>query len=354
MEITKGKIAKPTKAVIYGPEGVGKSSLAALFPAPVFVDVEGGTNQLDVARTPRPTSWPHFLQIIADLARDQQGFQTLVIDTVDWLEKLAVKQICAEYGINALGENSQGQKDYGKSYSYVDRTWSDLLTMLEADFIDTGKMHVLFVGHSTTRVHELPEEAGQYDRYQIATIRKPSAEALKGWANLLLFCNYQTVLSFDERTKKTTAQGGVRRMMYAEHRAAFDAKNRDGLPAEMPLGIEPLRPCFVGIRPQQAPAAPPAPVQPAPAPVQPAAPTPAPQGLSEAHRSLAQMITEAGVTYDQVLRVIIERKKNYPQGTPFEALDPQFISGWVFKFWPQILEFIAQNNATATQESPTA
>ena len=95
MQIITGKQPKPVKGVIYGPEGVGKSSLGKDMPKPLFIDVEGGTSRLDLSRTPKPNSFAHFKQILGDLARDPMGFQTIVIDTADWLEKLASKQICA-------------------------------------------------------------------------------------------------------------------------------------------------------------------------------------------------------------------------------------------------------------------
>ncbi|WP_040932120.1 AAA family ATPase, partial [Paenibacillus larvae] len=56
-EIISGKVQKAKKVVLYGPEGIGKSSLAAQFPNPVFIDTEGSTTELDVQRLPAPTSW---------------------------------------------------------------------------------------------------------------------------------------------------------------------------------------------------------------------------------------------------------------------------------------------------------
>ena len=346
MQIITGKQPKPVKGVIYGPEGVGKSSLGKEFPKPLFIDVEGGTSRLDLARTPKPNSFAHFKQILGNLARDPMGFQTIVIDTADWLEKLAIKQICAEYGIRALGEGADGKKDYGKSFSYLDTIWSDLLTQLEADFIDTGKMHVVFIAHSTTRLHELPEEAGQYDRYQIATNKKV-AEALKGWADLVLFVNYQTIVVHDDKTKKYTAQGGQRRMMYAERTAAFDAKNRDGLPREMDLGFAPLAQCFTGLSAKAAPA-PVAPnatsavATPAAAPI--AAPTPEPAPttaimLQPQHVALQQLLASAGVTYEQLNSVLAARGK-YPENTPLANIDPAFIEGYINPHWAKVLEMI--------------
>ena len=57
MQITRGKRARAQKVVIYGPEGIGKSSFASQFPDPVFIDTEGSTDNMDVARLDKPTSW---------------------------------------------------------------------------------------------------------------------------------------------------------------------------------------------------------------------------------------------------------------------------------------------------------
>lgn len=340
MQIVKGKQLKPVKGLIYGPEGVGKSSLAAQFPAPLFIDVEGGTSRLEVARTPRPTSFAHFKQMVGDIVRDQMGYQTLVIDTADWLEKLAVKQVCAQNGFSGMG----GNNDYGKSYNELAGMWSDLLTQLEADLIETGKMHVVFLAHSTTKKFELPEEEGQFDRYQL-DLEKKVAPLLKAWCDLMLFVNYRTIVVVDEKAKTAKGQGGTRRMMFAEHTAAFDAKNRDGLPREMDLGFAPIKHCFVGLSAKAAPApvvpnAPMAVATPAAAPI--AAPTPEPTAemrLEPQHVALQQLLAGAGVTYEQLNAVLAARGK-YPENTPLANIDPAFIEGYINPHWAKVLEMI--------------
>ena len=89
MQIETGKKQSKVRAVIYGPEGIGKSTLAATFPRPLFVDVEGGTHHLDIARISAPKSWSAICQIVTDVAAGRLGpeYQTLVIDTADWAEK---------------------------------------------------------------------------------------------------------------------------------------------------------------------------------------------------------------------------------------------------------------------------
>ena len=83
MEIITGKQATALKIVVYGPEGIGKSTFASKFPRPVFIDTEGSTKHMDVARTPRPTSWAMLMEQVRYF-RDHPGeYGTLVIDTVD-------------------------------------------------------------------------------------------------------------------------------------------------------------------------------------------------------------------------------------------------------------------------------
>ena len=98
--ITSGTIAAPVKTVLYGPEGIGKSTFAAQFPAPVFIDTEGGTKRLNVARLPAPTSWAMLLDEVAEVSRGNVPCGTLVIDTADWAERLCIDAVCARASNN--------------------------------------------------------------------------------------------------------------------------------------------------------------------------------------------------------------------------------------------------------------
>ena len=112
MEITKGKIQKAKKVVIYGPEGIGKSTFAAQFPGAVFIDTEGSTNDMDVARLPRPTSWNMLFDEIDYIKTHPDECKTLVIDTIDWAELFCVEHICATH-------NKKGIEDFGYGNGYV-------------------------------------------------------------------------------------------------------------------------------------------------------------------------------------------------------------------------------------------
>ena len=86
MEIIRGRLPGAIKVVIYGPEGIGKSTFASQFPVPLFIDTEGSTRHMDVARTPKPTSWPMLLGLVGEVVSDPSLCRTLVIDTMDWAE----------------------------------------------------------------------------------------------------------------------------------------------------------------------------------------------------------------------------------------------------------------------------
>ena len=88
MKITRGKIPGAKKVVLYGPEGIGKSTFASQFPDPLFIDTEGSTKELDVARTEKPSSWTMLMSQVSEVANDPSICRTLVIDTVDWAEQL--------------------------------------------------------------------------------------------------------------------------------------------------------------------------------------------------------------------------------------------------------------------------
>jgi hypothetical protein len=86
--VTRGRLERPTRVLLYGVEGVGKSTFAASAPAPIFIAAEDGTAQLDVARFPEPKTWSDVLEAVGELATSEHVFKTLVVDTLDWLEPL--------------------------------------------------------------------------------------------------------------------------------------------------------------------------------------------------------------------------------------------------------------------------
>ena len=169
MKITRGKIDKAKKIVVYGPEGIGKSTFASKFPDPVFIDTEGSTNDMDVARLPRPTSWAMLLEEIDYVKKTVGLCKTLVIDTIDWAEQLCVDYICAKH-------NKSGIEDfgYGNGYVYTKEEFGRFLNRL-TDVIEVG-VNVVLTAHAQLRKFEQPDEMGAYDRWELKLGKKTQSQ----------------------------------------------------------------------------------------------------------------------------------------------------------------------------------
>lgn len=228
MKITRGKIQQAKKVVVYGPEGIGKSTFAARFPDSVFIDTEGSTAAMDVSRLPRPTSWNMLLEEIDYIKNHPSECRTLVIDTIDWAEQLCVDHICSVHNKNGIEDFG-----YGNGYVYTKEEFGRFLNRL-SDVIETG-VNVVLTAHAQLRKFEQPDELGAYDRWELKLGKKTASQTsplVKEWADMLLFANYKTYsVAVDKNGKKHKAQGG-KRVMYTSHHPCWDAKNRYGLPEE--------------------------------------------------------------------------------------------------------------------------
>lgn len=371
MNIIRGVQAKAQKTVIYGPEGVGKTMLASQFPDPLFIDVEGSTDNIDVARMERrPTSWTMLMNQIAFVKSNPTICKTLVIDTIDKAEQFCNEHICASHNKNGI--ESFG---WGQGYTYVSEELGRMLNRLQ-ELVDMG-INVVLVAHSQIKKFEQPDEMGAYDRYELKLGKMTTSKTsplVKEWCDLLLFCNYKThVVAADDNGKKYKAQGGSR-VMYTEHHPAWDAKNRHGLPFELPLAYSSIAHIFE--RQAQSPQQNPTPLQPAPKPSQPvqvvqqtppvAQPQPVPMQAPTAEPVLAQAVAEAheaeqtalfgegipdalrdlmranAVTSQEIERAVAE-KGLYPLGTPIANYDPAFIDGVLVAAWDQVLAHIKKD-----------
>jgi hypothetical protein len=385
MRITKGIQPKPLKVVVYGPEGIGKSTFASLFPDPLFIDTEGSTARMDVARTEAPTSLAMLTQLLTEIRDNPPGCRTLIIDTIDWAERLCIQKVCAEShksGIEDFG--------YGKGYTYVYEEMGRILNLLN-DIWERG-MHVVLTAHAAIRKFEQPDEMGAYDRWELKLINAPkcnSCAMVKEWADMVLFANYKTfAVAADKDGKKMKARGGER-VMYTSHSPCWDAKNRFGLAPELPFdfgqiahifGALPTVPPATAPKMENVPAtsAIPAPVQqpiqqsappPVPdsvhaVPVQTALPpatvpdtSPEPGSLEEFETiydpaaeeppagippALADLMRQNNVS-EKEIRFAVGMRGYFPEDMPITAYPPDFVQGVLIGAWAQVFKLIKDN-----------
>lgn len=243
LHIVRGKKAGAVRAVIYGTEGIGKSTLAAQIPDALIIDTEDGTGQIDAARV-IALDWRAIEHAFKELIADQQGFRAVVVDTADWLEKALIEHVLRQSGKKSIEDFG-----FGKGYTILAEHVVRFLSL--ADQLVAKGVHVVFVAHSKVTRTSPPDQTDGFDRYELK-LTKQVAPLLKEWADLVLFCNYriQVVEGSDGRLK---AQGGKERIMHAVHSAAWDAKNRFGLPEEMPMEFAKLALLFGTAAPRTEP-----------------------------------------------------------------------------------------------------
>lgn len=334
MEITRGIITKAQKVLIYGPEGIGKTTFASKFPSPVFIDTEGGSASLDVARLPKPTSWAMLLEEVAYIKQNPNLCKTLVIDTIDWAEQLCIESVCAKYKKNGIEDFG-----YGNGYVYTKEELGRLLNSLQ-ELIDAG-INIVLTAHAQMRKFEQPDELGSYDRWELKLGKKTSSQTaplVKEWADMVLFANYETVVVTTD-SGKHKAQGS-KRVMYTEHHACWDAKNRAGLAPKLPFDYSEIA-AVIERHEAHTRVQPAIQNEPKFEVVEVDAPDEIPPELtvSENHRKLADLMRQAGVTVDEI-REIVAKKGYYPLETPLDRYDPDFVGGVLVGAWNQVFSAI--------------
>lgn len=242
MNIIKGKQQRAQRVVIYGVESVGKSTFAAQFPKPLFLDIEGGTSHLDVDRVDID-SWKQLGECIADVAKTD--YRTVVIDSADWAERLAVEDLLA-----ANKKQSVEDFGFGKGWVMAAEKVSRFLGALDR-LIDAGK-NVVVIAHSKVQRVEPPDILAAYDRYELK-LSKQSSPLVKEWADELWFFRFKTKAVTNDGGK-AKGIGGKERVIFTTHSAAYDAKTRSGLPDEIPMEWDAVAHLFQPIAKPIAPA----------------------------------------------------------------------------------------------------
>lgn len=323
--ISRGRTEKAQKVVVYGPEGIGKTTLAAGFPDPLFIDVEDGTSHYDVARVdPAPASWQALMETVRAVAAERPC-STLVLDTADWAEGMCMRHLCAENRWKSI--ESPG---YGKGYTALAEEFGRLLDVL-SDVAEAG-VNIVICAHAQMRKFEQPDEAAAYDRWELK-LQKKVAPMVKEWADAVLFLNWKTTVEVVGEGKGAKGKArNARRTMFCQHHACWDAKNRWGLPEEVPAAYGSIAAFVPALRaaspaPATAPAARPAPATEAP----PAAA--AKPALPAFWAPALQLMAGIGASREEIRDVAVG-KGHFTPDTPLENYPKEYVDGCIVAQWP--------------------
>lgn len=220
-KITSGKLKEPLRLLVYGRDGVGKTDFASQAPKPIFICAEQGTANFDVSRFPEPKTFSEVEDMVTWLSEADRGYETLVIDTIDWMELLHNKKCEVELGkeLSKIG--------YNNGFKYANQKFMEFVASLSR----LKKMNVIALAHSKSKTFNDPATGSGYDKYHLA-LREENANVFRQWADAVLFFDYQIFKKDDD---DRFAFGEGKRVMYTEERPGFQAKCRFPVPACMPL-----------------------------------------------------------------------------------------------------------------------
>lgn len=231
--LKRGSVDKRPIMLVHATGGVGKTTLGASAPAPVFLQTEDGL------RYPVDTfgllkTFDDVIEALGALYTEDHAFQTLVIDSVDWLEPLIWAETCRR-GDGEKSIRSIEAFGFGKGYVQALDVWREYLDGITA-LRDERGMTVVQIAHTDVKRFNSPEH-DPYDRYQIK-LHQRAADLLVEHCDVVGFLNYRvSTVKTDVGFKKsiTRGVGGGLRALHLEERPAFVAKNRYGMPEVLDL-----------------------------------------------------------------------------------------------------------------------
>lgn len=227
--IKSGPSEYPPRIVIYGQHGLGKTTFAAGARNPIFIQTEDGLNGQSVARFPLATRYEDLIEAISTLHDEEHDFETVVLDSADWTEKLIFQKIARDENVKDISDIG-----YGKGYEAATGLFYRLFEGLNALRLNR-KMMVIVTAHAAQKNYKDPLGA-DYIQHTIA-LHKKSAPQLLEWADIVGFCDHDKHISLqDDGFNKTTGKARtIGRVVHFEPNASFAAKNRYQLPARLPL-----------------------------------------------------------------------------------------------------------------------
>jgi len=234
--VQRGRTPKPPRLLVYGTEGIGKSTFAAQATRPIFIQTEDGLDEIACDKFPLTTSYGEVLSALTELHTEEHEYETVVIDSLDWLERLIWDKVCQETGAKSIEKADGG---YARGYTHALTYWREVVEGLNA--LRNGRnMVVVLIAHAKVEKFEDPESS-PYDRYS-PRLHKHAAALISEWCDAVFFAT--------RKIRTQTEDAGFNRRRTIAHALGKDggerilrtiggptclAKNRFGIAEDLPL-----------------------------------------------------------------------------------------------------------------------
>jgi len=212
--------SRPPRILIHGDGGMGKSSLAAAAPAPLFIDIEDGLSEIDTTALPHPETFEDVMAQLRMVFSEEHEYKTLVVDSADWLETLLNKDVCKK-------ENKKSISDfgYGAGFQIVHEKFQQIIKAL-TEISKKKEMAIIILCHSQIKEYKNPLSEN-FDCYRLK-MRDKNSELFTEFSTLVGFLHTKIFVNKEDKgfSSQTKAIGGSQRILDCMPHAAFTAKNR--------------------------------------------------------------------------------------------------------------------------------
>jgi len=222
--------------LVYGPEGIGKTTFASEAPAPILVQTEDGLGLLEIPHFPLCETYEEVIEHLEALAAEDHKYKTVIIDSMDWLEKLATIPALKKF----RGKETLKEVGYGVGEAALIPLFEKVLNRLNT-LRNTKGMNVVLVAHA--KIEKIQDSLGAaYDEYS-PRLEKRVNGFVKEWPDIIGFASQKIVRTegadagFNKKQTvvKSVKLGDTDRVLQLTPKPGIVAKNRYGLPDEMPL-----------------------------------------------------------------------------------------------------------------------
>jgi hypothetical protein len=235
-KVQRGRTPMPPRILIYGTEGIGKSTFGSEAPKPIFIQTEDGLGEIECDKFPLAVKLEDVTTALHELCTEQHDYQTVVIDSLDWLERLIWEELCRAYSVTSIEKVDGG---YAKGYTHAVSYWREILNDLARLRLERG-MVVIGIAHAKIEKFEDPASCS-YDRYS-PRLNKHASALVCEWSDAVLFANRKFRTQTEDEgfgRKRTIANaigtGGGERVLRCVGGPSCIAKNRFGIAEELPL-----------------------------------------------------------------------------------------------------------------------